>query len=83
LADCELEGVSMSHKLCALGGQSLPLLAFGGSLSLELSDPLLERSAPGVRISLKGLGKEHQCCELRTQRPRLFAPTLRPSHTIA
>jgi hypothetical protein len=83
LANRELKAVSTSRKLCALGGQSLPLSAFGGSLSLEFSDPLLERSAPGVRISLKGLGKEHQCGELRTQRPRLFAPILRPSHTIA
>jgi hypothetical protein len=83
LADRGLEGVSTSHKLCALGGRSLPRLAFGGSLSLERSHPLLERCAPGVRITLKGLSKEHQCCELRTQRPRLFAPRLRPSDTTA
>jgi hypothetical protein len=83
LADGELQGGSTSHKLCARGGQPVPLLAFGGSLSLELSDPLLKRSTPGVRISLQGLGKEHQCCQLGTQRPRLFAAISSASHTVA
>jgi len=58
-------------------------VAFGGSLSLKLFDPLGERCTPAVRISLKGPGKEQQRREFCTQRPRIFAAILRSSHTIA
>jgi hypothetical protein len=83
LSDSETQSVSTLHNLLALGGQPFPLLAFGGSLSLELFDPLFERSAPRNRISLKGPGKEQQRCEFCTQRRRIFALVSRPSHTSA
>ncbi len=73
----------MSHKHLTLGSQPFQLPARAGSLPLEFFDPALERGAPIIRVSLKRLGKKQQGREFCTQRPRIFVPLFRHSHSFA
>jgi hypothetical protein len=75
-----LKSVSPSHKRLALSGQSLPLFARCGFLSLEFFEPDFKRCPPGLRIGPQGLGKRQKCCEFCTQLPLILTPGWRPSH---
>jgi hypothetical protein len=80
--DRELQSVSASHKAPTLSGQSLPVFASGGFLSLELFESVSKRRPPGLRIGPQGLGKAHQRREFCPELQLILTPGQRPSDMV-
>ncbi len=78
----DLKSVSPSRKRHALSGQSLPLFARQGVLSLQFFESVFKRRPPGLRIGPQGLGKRQQCCEFCAEVQLILTPGWRASHTF-